>query len=333
MISPSRLDEGFYDPFEGAELLPTVSVVVPTLDEIASIDGCLDAIAAQGYPGIVEVLVVDGGSSDGTVARCLARGDVEVLANPDRIQAAAINIALAHASGDVTVRVDGHCRIAPDYVERAVAAIESSGAAMVGGGMNPTATGAQRAGIAAAMRSRFGVGPARFHGEGEPGWVDTVYLGVFRTNIARKVGGYDARMVANEDAEFAHRMARHGGIWFDPSIRSTYSPRSTLPAVARQFHRYGRYRARTVVWHPESLRPRQLAPVALVVGLVVLPRRRQLAALYAVVVAAATVLDGTGGPAERASFAGAVPVMHLSWGAGFIRGVISDLLGGRRGRR
>lgn len=298
---------------------PTVTVLIPTYQEAAAIEACLDAIAAQTSGAIVETLVVDGGSDDGTQDLAAARPGVTVLDNPHRIQSAALNIGIGAAEGDVIVRVDGHCLIAPDYVERCLAALDASGAAMVGGAMTPVAEGAVQEGIAAAMSSPFGAGPARFHTGGEAGWVDTVYLGAYRTDVVRAVGGYATDVGVNEDAELAHRMAGHGGVWFDPSIRSTYTPRSSLRAVGRQFYRYGKSRARTVVRHPGSLKARQLIAPALVVGLA-LPGRRWVAAGYVAGLAGVAAVEAARGTPARSlpAFAGSLPIMHLTWGAGFL---------------
>ena len=301
---------------------PTVTVAIPVLNEEHHIDACLDAVAAQTYPGIVEVLVVDGGSTDTTRALVLARdGDVRLLHNPRRIQAAALNVALAEAAGDITVRVDGHCIIAPDYVARCVEALEETGAAMVGGAMTPQGSGWLQEGIAAAMTSPAGVGPARFHVGGQPGWVDTVYLGAYPTALARRVGGYQEDVGVNEDAELAFRMQPHGGIWFDPAIRSTYAPRASIRAVVRQFYRYGRSRAATVRRHPDALAPRQLAAPLLLLGLVS-PWRKPVAAAYGAVVLAAAGRQLARRPRSAAGFTLALPAMHLPWAAGFLAGVV-----------
>lgn len=302
---------------------PLVTVLIPTYREAAAIEACLAAVDAQTYDHIVEVLVVDGGSDDGTATLAVA-GGAKVLDNPDRIQAAALNIGIAAASGDVIVRVDGHCVIAPDYVERCVAALGASGAAVVGGAMTPVAVGVVQNGIAAAMASPIGAGPARFHTGGAAGWVDTVYLGAYRTTDARAVGGYATDVGVNEDAEFAHRMSARGGVWFDPTIRSTYTPRASLAAVAKQFYRYGRSRAATVRRHPESLSPRQLVAPALVVGLAS-PARKPVAAAYLLAVGAAAAARAPRLRAATPTFAAALPTMHLSWGAGFIVGTARGL--------
>ena len=55
------------DPHDGGSP-PRVSIVLPTLNERAFIRDCLDSLLAQSYPAIDEILVVDGGSTDGTRA-------------------------------------------------------------------------------------------------------------------------------------------------------------------------------------------------------------------------------------------------------------------------
>ena len=302
---------------------PTVTVALPVLNEEAALPAALAAVDAQTYPNIVEVLVVDGGSTDRTRELAVRLG-ATVLDNPRRIQSAALNIALDAAKGDVFVRVDGHCVLEAGYVEACVDALGRTGAAMVGGAMTPVADGWKQRGIAAAMRSPLGAGPARFHSGGDAGWVDTVYLGAYRAEVARAAGGYAEDVGVNEDAEFAIRMASHGGIWFDPSIRSTYVPRSTFRAVAKQFFRYGRSRAATVRRHPQRLAPRQLAAPLLVLGLIS-PWRRKVLAVYTGIIAADTVRSARELQTSAAAYAACLPVMHLMWGAGFLVGLVRPI--------
>ena len=301
--------------------LPFVTVAVPVLNEAAHIDACLTALCSQSYLGPMEILVLDGGSSDETAQRAACYPEVTVLDNPGRTQAAALNLALGRAQGEVVVRVDGHCLVAPDYVDRCVDALISTGAAMVGGGMAPAGGEGFSGAVAAAMRTRLGIGTARFHRPDAPaGWVDTVYLGAFRAQTGRQVGGYDEAMVVNEDAEFAWRLRAHGGIWFDPTIRSTYQPRSGSVALARQFYRYGMGRVATAVRHPGSLSLRQLAAPGLILGLAS-PWR------VPVVVGYGLALLTTVGMARRMPVRQALRVplavatMHLAWGLGFFVGL------------
>lgn len=298
----------------------TVTVVVPTLDEQETLPQLLRSIDAQTYPWIVEVLVVDGGSSDATVPIARAHPGVRVLENLDRIQSSALNRGLAVARGEVVVRVDAHAVIAPDYVERCVQALDSTGAALVGGAQRPVARGFVQRGVAAAMRSRLGVGAAAYHQEDRSDWVDTVWLGAFRADDGRAIGGYDERLPVNEDADFAFRMRRRGGVWLDSSIVAHYVPRRRLRDVARQWGRYGYWRGRTVRRRPDSLRARQLAVPAVILGSLSPARRYVLGAYGAAVLggaAAASRRDPVGGLAYLL----VVPVTHLCWGLSFLAGV------------
>ncbi len=302
---------------------PSVTVVIPTFNEERHLRATLESVRDQTYGGTVEVIVADGRSTDRTRDVALEFSGVRVVDNPKRAQSAGLNRALEAAHGEITVRVDGHCVLADDYVECCVEALEATGAAMVGGGMTPAPSGASatQRGIASAMASRLGAGPARFHVGGKPGWVDTVYLGAFRTNDANAAGGYAEDVGVNEDAEFAIRMRPHGGIWFDPRIRSVYSPRSTVSALAKQFYRYGRSRALTARRHPREVRLRQLAAPALVLGMLS-GRRRQIAVAYASVVLVCAAREVAKDRESAWSFAAALPVMHFCWGVGFIRGAL-----------
>lgn len=301
-----------------------MTVAIPVLNEERHLASTLSDLASQTYPNIAEVLVVDGGSTDRTIEIAEQFQKVRVLDNPRRIQAAGLNIALAEATGEIFVRVDGHCSVEPDYVECCVDALERTGAAMVGGAMTPLAFGGWiQNGIAAAMASPVGAGPARFHRGGMSGFVDTVYLGAFRVELARRLGGYDEQVGVNEDAEFAHRMGAHGGVWYDSRIRSSYLPRSSLRAVARQFYRYGSSRAATVARHPRSVNPRQLVSPALVV-LLMTPWRRRVLFSYGLFLVAASATKAQE-PRLAAGFGCTLPAMHLPWGLGFLVGCTREV--------
>jgi glycosyltransferase involved in cell wall biosynthesis len=304
--------------------VPTVSIIVPVLNEAEHIERCLLAIEGQTYPSIVEILVSDGGSTDRTSEIAASHAQVRVLDNRAGLQAAGLNVALAAATGEVVVRVDGHSLIDPDYVERCVTSLLATGAAMVGGMMVPIKTGGwvQRA-VGVALSSRLGAGPARFHVGGTPGWVDTVYLGCYRAEVAREKGGYDPAFALNEDAEFAFRMKDAGGVWFDPAIRATYVPRGSIPAITRQFFRYGKARAGTVRRHPESLSARQLAPPLLLLGLMS-PWRRWIGLAYAGAVSARAAAEVRRDAPAAGGLLLILPAMHLPWALGFLVGLTSS---------
>ena len=116
--------------------LPFVTVIMPVRNEAEFMARSLRAVLNQDYPPeCMEVLVVDGMSTDETreIVRALDDGRVRLLDNPQHIVPYALNRGIAAARGEIIVRVDGHCEIAPDYIRRCVAHLQSGAADGVGG--------------------------------------------------------------------------------------------------------------------------------------------------------------------------------------------------------
>ncbi|WP_460447470.1 glycosyltransferase family 2 protein [Angustibacter aerolatus] len=316
-----------------------VAVVMPVLNEEQHLEEAVRAVLEQRYPGPVRVALALGPSTDGTdeVARRLADADSRVLlvANPSGRTPEALNAAIAATDEPVVVRVDGHSVLDPDYVQTAVGLLRRTGAANVGGIMDAEGGTDWERAVAAAMTSKLGVGGAAFHVGGTEGAAPTVYLGVFRRAWLRRVGGYDPQFVRAQDWEMNHRIRELGGlVWFSPALRVSYRPRSTLRALARQYHDYGRWRRVVSRTHPGTISLRYLAPPVTLAGVVVgtaagvaglatatpvLCLGFVLPAGYAGVVALGTVLAGRGQPpAVVARLPLVLPTMHLSWGWGFV---------------
>lgn len=254
---------------------------------------------------------------------------VRVVSNPVGTTSAALNLAIAAAAGSVIVRVDAQARLPADYVERAVATLERSGAANVGGVQRPVGRCGLSRVFASALSSSFGGGPAAFRRGREAGPADTVYLGVFDAAALASVGGFDESLVRNQDYELNWRLREQGHVvWLDPDLVVEYQPRSSWAGLARQYFDYGAWKRVMLRRHPRSLKPRQLAAPALVVGLALsaleLTRGRlrggvvPTAYLGASLLAATRLRSSLPAFSDRAKAAAAFAVMHLSWGAGFL---------------
>ena len=84
----------------------------------------------------------------------------------------------------------------------------------------------------------------------------------------RRSGLFDESLLRNQDYELNHRIAAGGGlVYFDPELRVTYQPRDSWTGLWRQYWQYGAWKRVVARRHPESVRLRQLIPVAFVVGL------------------------------------------------------------------
>jgi len=331
---------------------PGVAVVACVRDEEAYLAEAVSSVLGQEYAGPLRLVLAVGPSHDATaeVAARLAASDprVVVVDNPTGSRSIGLNLAIGHATqeadeGDaVLLRVDGHTVLPPDYVTRAVATLERTGAAGVGGLMHPVGTSTVQRAVARAMSHPAGIGAASFHVGGDAGPSETVYLGAFRRSAVAAVGGYDPSLVRAEDWELCLRLRRAGGLlWFDPALQVTYRPRRTLRAVAKQFWRTGMWRREVIRRDRSTASVRYLAPPALVLGLAasaVVVAGGALAALPGVVALGAVVpaayaagllaagVHAAGrrprlGLREALLLPLVVAIMHVAWGAGFVRGL------------
>jgi succinoglycan biosynthesis protein ExoA len=316
--------------------MPFVTIAIPCFNEERHIETCLEDIFAQDYPADrIEVLIGDGMSTDRTreILRDIAArrpGRVRVLDNPRRLQAPAMNAMIAASRGDVIVRMDVHARYAPDYVRQCVVVLDETGADNVGGAARAIAeTWFQRA-LCAALDSPLGIGGSPNRNPKTEGFVDTLFPGAFRRTILEAVGGFDDNAITNEDAELNQRILQAGGkVFLSRKIVVHYLPRSSFRAVARQYFKYGKGRARTLLKHKRFPTPRPAIPFLMVVGgltLLVVPPLRPLAPLAFGLYGAAALIEAlrvsrrhglTLAPVVAAIF----PVLHVAHGVGFAAGL------------
>lgn len=328
--------------------LPMVSVIVPCRNEEGYIGPCLDSIVATDYPrDRLEVLVVDGRSDDRTRAVLDAynrRYPIRILDNPARIQPSALNIGIGAAAGDILVRMDAHAVYPRNYIGDLVAALLESGADNVGGVLvtDPASETPMGKAIAIALSHPFGVGNAYFRiGVQQARWVDHVAFFCCRRETFERLGLFDER-VRDEDSEFNARIIRRGGrVLLVPNVVAHYYARSTLRQVARMFYHYGYSKPLVVRKLGRVMTGRQLVPpaflltlaVTAVVGLWASAARLAFAATAAAylagVLGCAVAAGRKAGPATVWALARAFPVVHLSYGWGFLRSMLDLALGTR----
>src|SRR4051812_30145681 len=251
---------------------PRVTIGMPAYNEEHYIEACIASVQAQDYPrNLIEILVADGRSTDQTrdILARLAAADprIRVIDNPARLQAAGLGLLVKQATGDVFVRMDVHCEYAPDYVRKCVETLERTGADNVGGAQRAKARSFFQRALCAALTSPLGVGGARDRSAEAEGFVDTVFLGAFRRRVFETVGIWDPGAITNEDAELNQRILDSGGqIYLSRDIVVHYFPRDSFQALAKQYYKYGRGRARTLLKRGSSPTLRPVVPSAMVPG-------------------------------------------------------------------
>jgi succinoglycan biosynthesis protein ExoA len=317
----------------------SVLTVIPCLNEAGHIAPLIACLLAD--PANQRIVVSDGGSADGT--RAIVEGiaarepRVVLLDNPDRIQSAGINRAVARFGGEATwlARVDAHALYPENYVTRLLATAEAQKVdAVVVGMVTRAPEGFARPfaqGVAAAQNSPLGTGGAAHRTGATAGLVEHGHHALMRIAAFTAAGGYCESMPCNEDAELDLRMAAGGArIWLAPDVPVTYFPRGTARGLFRQYLRYGAGRATTVRRHRRPLQLRQALPLAIAPACVL-----ALAAPFAPLLALpalswALLCQGWGlalAVRERradVAWAGtAAMIMHFAWSAGYWKQEIS----------
>lgn len=321
-----------------------VTVITAVLNEAPVIRDTVAAIQAQRFEGTIEFLFIDGGSEDGTTAILeeLGAGDprLRVMHNPQRQLASALNIGLAAARGDFVAQMDAHTLYPPDYIQAGVDRLRRGDVDWVSGSPIPHGVGTWSRRVALALTSRLGFGGSQKWvttgaADGRPMETDLdtgVFAGIWRRTTLDRHGGWDEGWPVNHDSELASRYFEDGGrILCLPELGARYIPRNSLHALARQYVRYGYYRAKTSRRHPDSVRLRHLMcptialAVTASVGAAKPVRGVARAATVAwgiVVLAASSRLARPGRLADAATLPAVFATMHLAWGFGYLAGCL-----------
>src|SRR6185436_1844174 len=254
----------------------SVSVIIPCYNEEKFIGKALENLVDQYPTDYYEIVIVDGMSEDGTrevVAQFQqTHPDIalKVVDNPARTIPHALNIGIAAARGEIIARIDAHAAPSAGYIRRCAAVLSERHAAVVGMpcSVRPGAESLMARAIAIAVSNPFGIGDAQYRLDvppsfAEPAEVDTVAFACFRKSLWTSLGGFDEKLLTNEDYDFNYRVRLRGEkVLLDRSERCDYFARATLPKLASQYFRYDAWKARMIRQRPRSIKLRQLvAPV------------------------------------------------------------------------
>lgn len=307
-----------------------ITVVCPVFNEELFISGILEMFISWNNPD-KELLIIDGGSTDRTrsIVEDAMKNDpsIRLLDNPDRYVPFALNRAIRVSSGDPVIRLDAHTEYAGDYFEAVLKTFEKSGADIVGGPMRVKWETAFQHAVAIATTVSFGIGDSSFHFEDHEGYVDSVYLGAWRRGIFAEIGYFDEQLYRNQDDEFHYRANAYGKkIYLDPAIRSWYTPRSNFLSLFRQYYQYGLFKPLVLRKVKSGFRIRHLIPSGFVLyclSLVLLysyPLFLVPATLY-ILILLYFVMKNFSRPGVAWRLFLVFPVLHISYGAGFLAGL------------
>lgn len=320
---------------------PFVSLIVPIRNEAYFIDDCVKSLLGSDYPDDkYELLLVDGMSDDGTreiIYDLIEKNsNIRILDNPQKITAAAMNVGIKNARGEIVLILGAHASYPLSYVRHSVDDLLEWKADNVGGLciIKPGANTARSHALAEAQKHPIGVGNATYRlGIETPRWVDTVPFGCFKKDIFNRVGLFDTDLVRNQDDELNARITGAGGkILLDPQIQFEYYTRPTFSQTARMFYQYGYFKPLAAVKAGRLYTIRQLVPPSFVLTFIILALGSffhqymlfgflLLTAIYLSITVSASILSiPRSNPLTALWLAPAFWVMHFSYGFGALRG-------------
>ena len=182
-----------------------ISVIVPAYNAEATLPECLLALRQQRTGELYEVIVVDDGSTDQTGLRASESG-ARVLRQPRQGPAAARNLGLTAAMGEILMFTDADCVPAPDWIEEMQAPLHDESVAGVKGAYATH----QRALVPRLAQLEFEERYERLEQYRYVDFFDTHSL-LLRKAVMEAFGGFDTFFNANnEDVDLAYRVAEGG---------------------------------------------------------------------------------------------------------------------------
>ncbi len=213
-----------------------VSLVSTVLNERATIGALIDAIEAQTRPPD-EILIVDGGSTDGTAQILESWAARNPLVRVRTVTGANIsagrNAAIGEAAGPVIAVTDAGAAPEPEWLEALAAGFEHhQGADVVMGFYRPDPRSAfERIFSCLNLPDVAEVDPATF--------MPSSRSVAFRKEAWEKAGGYPEWLAIGEDMYFNFRMVQQGAVRvFAPEALVNWRLRPDLRSTYRQYFRY-----------------------------------------------------------------------------------------------
>lgn len=306
-------------------------IAIPCLNEANYIGDLLLRLLEDTHVHGTQIVVADGGSSDGTadIVEQISRTEprVSLVHNPQKLQSAAVNqvARLFVGQAEYLIRIDAHASYPAGFAGRLIETAVEMGAQSVVVPMIAKGQTCFQKAAAAAQNSKLGTGGSSHRHAGKSGWIDHGHHALFNMTWYLRLGGYNEAFSHNEDAEYDYRLAQSGGrAWLAGDLPITYYPRRTPGTLLRQYFNFGKGRARTVRLHKMPLKFRQALPISIVpicLAALLIPLH-PVFALPVLFWSAACIGFGMKLGYDKRSWCAAASglaamLMHLGWSAGF----------------
>jgi len=256
---------------------PLITAIIPSFNEEKNIRKCLRAIIKSAYPKQkIQILVVDGGSTDKTIQRVQESNNsglnIKILHNKKRHLAAAWNLGIRKAEGKYIFAMNAHASVHPKYFHILVRRLEKGDVVCCGACMTtrPQEKGPWSKAIAMVLSSKAGVGDSKFRtGVKSETIVDSVHMAGYQKKFITKMK-FNEELIRSQDIDFNTRVRNAGGkILLLPQKLVTYYTRSNINKFPADMFKNGFWVTRPFLYGCFLAKPRHLAPLILVSAFII----------------------------------------------------------------
>ena len=275
-----------------------VSIIIPTKNNADILERCLESIHNLDYPkDEVEVIIVDGHSTDGTVEVAKKYGCRVVYEDVGTIGGAR-NIGVEHSRGDYIVFTDADCVADRDWLKNLIREFKDESVASVGG---PNITPrddtefAKRVGVVLEFLSKPGPRYAFSADKIVEIHHNPTCNSAYRKAILQEVGGFNPRLITCDDEELDYRIRKRGyKILFTPYAKVYHYKRPTWKRFAKMAWNYGIGRGQTIKLHKEMARWYYCAPSALILLITLLFTLSLIVPVFSLIAFSLLIAGGIG---------------------------------------
>jgi len=334
-------------PEEMAENYPKVSFLMPILNEEKTLGQCLDSLLALDYPqDKIEILLALGNSTDNTrsIAEQNAKNqaNIKILDNPTGNTAIGRNLCIEQATGEMLMNYSGHVITEKNLLLVLAVKLQGLPSDVASVGCSNISPGKQNfVGEVSGFAFLSFMGGRNFFSQNamfpDERYTDHLSFSCYRKEAVQKVGGFDPEFWCGQDYELDIRLRKAGyKILYTPNTKVYHFKRDSVRSLWRQMYRYGIARAKMVKKHHDTLRFYYLLGPAFILGalLVVVLSLLQMIPLWVilalivayVLLSVVSTLQITRKPSVVVSSILFYLLIHVGYGAGFIRGTLYSKL-------
>lgn len=323
---------------------PFVSVIVGIRNEELFIEECIESLLSLDYPSDhYEVIIVDGMSSDKT-RDLVQKYPVKLLLNNKKNVAAARNLGVENAIGDLVAFTDGDCKVDSQWLKILVREMQNAPYDVVcfGGPNLIFETDPVFGRVVGYSQETFlgSGGSAQSKNSTKKHYVSSLpnCNAMYKKSVIQEVGYFDERFLIGQDGDLNYRICKKGHKFlYVPEAQVLHHRRGTLHAFSVRMFKYGMWMAELFKKHGKFVRWYAFLPSIAIVFLVALLISsviyytpilflHALIAIYFVLVFVTSIQVTCKMRSTYGLFAFfVIPVQHVTYGLGFLYSFANSL--------